>query len=470
MMKSTVFTLLLVILTACAGSEEATTERGSGYGYREGFPEMRVSAIGFFDDDDTPSIQVVADIVKGSLVYKSEDGLSIATATVSIQVVKLVDKSRTGVSTIQIPLTVEGLHGEMVRSSDIYTVVQTIPVSPGDFEILMTITDNASNQQTGRKATTTIPLASDSQIGMTSIRMYGTEHSIEDGVRLITTHDVQNRLKGLLFENQFLVPESIDSAIVAIRLIRYDSDVEAARQMAGIPINPGSIQYKGIETTGGKTVHTESAVLFGNDRPLLVRQILPIPEPGNYRLQISITQPDGTTETRAREFGVKSAWYPNVRSIREMAEPLVYLMNRKDYEAMLAIQDLDSLKKAVDAFWLTNIKSRSKAGQVIELYYSRVEEANKQFSNFKEGWKTDMGMVFILFGPPWYVENSLDSSIWYYTYNRNDARYMFRFYRPRVADSFYPYQHYILLRERYYHTVEYEMVENWKSGYVLTNQ
>jgi hypothetical protein len=105
---------------------------------------------------------------------------------------------------------------------------------------------------------------------------------------------------------------------------------------------------------------------------------------------------------------------------------------------------------------------------VVELYYSRVEEANKQFSNFKEGWKTDMGMVFILFGPPWYVENTLDTSLWSYTYNRNDIRYTFQFYRPRISNEFFPFQHYIMRRDQIYHNIMYERVQMWLSGQVLT--
>jgi GWxTD domain-containing protein len=36
----------------------------------------------------------------------------------------------------------------------------------------------------------------------------------------------------------------------------------------------------------------------------------------------------------------------------------------------------------------------------MEEYYSRVEYANKHFKHYIEGWRTDMGMVFIIFGPP----------------------------------------------------------------------
>jgi GWxTD domain-containing protein len=36
----------------------------------------------------------------------------------------------------------------------------------------------------------------------------------------------------------------------------------------------------------------------------------------------------------------------------------------------------------------------------MEKYYERVEYANKHFTHYIEGWRTDMGMVFIMFGSP----------------------------------------------------------------------
>lgn len=466
-MRRLISILFLTLMMACAGSEPTTVERGSGYGYREGFPEMRVSAIGYFSDDDSPAIQVVADIVKGSLVYKSDDGMSTATATLNIQVIRIENKNRTGVLSMQVPVSIEGRHEELVQSTEIHTVVQTVPVSAGEFEILMSITDNASNQQSTRKATTVIPEASSSRIGATSLRMYGIEGAIENGVVSITTHDIQNRFDGILFENQFLVPESLDSTEVTLTLHTFSADIEPARHMAGLPVTVGSIGYKGIEYDSAKPVRTETVRIGASDRPVTLRHTIPIPESGIYRMEVTVRQPDGTVEQRAREFGVRSAWYPNVRSIREMAEPLIYLMNKREYDQLMAIDDPAAMKQAVDEFWLKNIRNRSKAARVIELYYSRVEEANKQFSNFKEGWKTDMGMVYILFGPPWYVENSLDTSVWSYSYNRNDQRYAFQFVRPRIPDQYFPYQHFILRRNQIYHNIQYERIQMWLSGLVV---
>jgi hypothetical protein len=121
----------------------------------------------------------------------------------------------------------------------------------------------------------------------------------------------------------------------------------------------------------------------------------------------------------------------------------------------------------MDAFWLTNIPSRVRAARVINQYYTRVEEANKYFSNFKDGWKTDMGMIYILFGPPWYVEESLEYQVWFFSYNRNDPRTVFTFYRPKIQNTYFPFSHYILVRDRNYHSVEYQQVQSWLSGDIL---
>jgi len=96
-----------------------------------------------------------------------------------------------------------------------------------------------------------------------------------------------------------------------------------------------------------------------------------------------------------------------------------------------------------------------------------VEEANKQFSNFKEGWKTDLGMIYILFGPPWYVDDSLNRMRWSYSYNRNDPDYNYLFETPKLKSEFYPYQNYLLQRNQYYFNIEYQQTQLWLTGQIL---
>ncbi|MDP2807023.1 MAG: GWxTD domain-containing protein, partial [bacterium] len=71
-------------------------------------------------------------------------------------------------------------------------------------------------------------------------------------------------------------------------------------------------------------------------------------------------------------------------------------------------RELDSLRKAPPAlretlllsFWqLRDPDTTTAVNEFRDAYYDRVNYANEQFGSvFKPGWKSDMGMVYILFG------------------------------------------------------------------------
>ena len=58
--------------------------------------------------------------------------------------------------------------------------------------------------------------------------------------------------------------------------------------------------------------------------------------------------------------------------------------------------------------------------ELMNEYYKRVAFTVVQYSGFQDGWKTDMGMIYILFGPPDEKKRYSDYSnqkafeIWYY--------------------------------------------------------
>jgi GWxTD domain-containing protein len=191
---------------------------------------------------------------------------------------------------------------------------------------------------------------------------------------------------------------------------------------------------------------------------------------GNYRLEV-IAKSDRNEEIiRARDFGIKSAFYPSLKKPKDLAAPLQYLMNDKEFEELTSISDPDSLKSAIDRFWLSNIGNSSTAKSVISMFYERVEEANKQFSNFEEGWKTDPGMVYILFGPPWDFVRYNDRMVWSYSYNLDDPEKNFVFRQPKMKNKFYPFYNFILDRSIYLNSLEYKQKERWLSGSILTRQ
>ena len=53
--------------------------------------------------------------------------------------------------------------------------------------------------------------------------------------------------------------------------------------------------------------------------------------------------------------------------------------------------------------------------ELMDEYFSRVSYSNANFKGYTDGWKTDMGMIYILFGPPDDLETYNDPMTRYYS-------------------------------------------------------
>jgi GWxTD domain-containing protein len=445
-------------------------DRGAEVVYREGYPEIRVLASGLFDEDDIPGIDLYIDIIKGSLIYKSDNNLFSANVDITIQVYQIINNDKTLIQSRTDVVTVSDASSRVSESGEMAKLSQRIPLLPGRYEIIVSVVDRSSGNQSVGRTSTTIPNPLSDTIGVTDILLLGKSNKDDYGFVPITTYFVQARYDTLKFQLQVTRPFEEFETLIDMKLSTFLADTTHARELAAIQPSQGSIIYKGIEYANDKELFTSSRTLRSETGSVLIEYITPVPTNGNYRFEANISHGSSDILYKAREFNITTTNFPSVRNLQEFVQPLAYLMNRREYNELSRISSPDSLKDAIDVFWLSEMRNSNKARQVIELYYTRIEQANKQFSNFKEGWKTDMGMIFILFGPPYYVENNLDSSIWYYSYNRYDPRTTFRFVRPRISNQFFPYQHYILQRESYYHSIEYEKVQMWRSGHILNSQ
>ena len=93
--------------------------------------------------------------------------------------------------------------------------------------------------------------------------------------------------------------------------------------------------------------------------------------------------------------------------------------------------------KELESLFLSYWKERdptpnTSINELMEEYYIRVNYVNEYFNmSWREGWETDFGMIYILFGPPDQIErsNSVSTSssiyqIWYY--NRLNKQFVFK--------------------------------------------
>ena len=98
----------------------------------------------------------------------------------------------------------------------------------------------------------------------------------------------------------------------------------------------------------------------------------------------------------------------------------------------------DSLKNAIaledkkywfSRFWQENFPAPdSTKNPIQEEYFSRVRYANRKFYEGVEGWRTDRGRIYILYGQPNDIERSMDDMMRRYEiwiYHNLDRRYIF---------------------------------------------
>jgi GWxTD domain-containing protein len=147
---------------------------------------------------------------------------------------------------------------------------------------------------------------------------------------------------------------------------------------------------------------------------------------GMYHVKVDMEQEDGLT---LFNFG---GAFPDVKSPRELMEPLFYLATLAEYRDL---RTKANRKLAVDDYWLRLGNSIEKSRELVRIYYNRVIYSNLYFTSNKEGWKTDQGMIFILFGPPNRIQMTNSGESWYYYAKRKSKVVEFIFRREQDAFS-----------------------------------
>ncbi len=155
--------------------------------------------------------------------------------------------------------------------------------------------------------------------------------------------------------------------------------------------------------------------------------------------------------------------YPNLTSTESLIESIRYLTTRQEFDK---IMNSSNKKEAVDSFWLTMAGSRERGRTLIRSYYSRVQMANKLFTSYMEGWKTDRGLIYIIFGSPVSVYRNEKSESWNYSQSSFHGSLSFTFeklYNPFTDND------YKLRRSHYYEIPWYKAVDSWRDGRVVNN-
>jgi GWxTD domain-containing protein len=148
--------------------------------------------------------------------------------------------------------------------------------------------------------------------------------------------------------------------------------------------------------------------------------------------------------------------YPKITNHNEMLYPIRYLVSNTEYNA---ISGSDDLRSAIDRFWVSIAGDPIRAKSLVSRYYNNVQLSNIYFSSYKEGWKTDRGMIYTIFGAPDIVLFNDNIETWHYKDTWRIAELQFEF--KKMPHKFFE-NNYILVRKGEYRNPWYLGIDNWR--------
>jgi GWxTD domain-containing protein len=190
------------------------------------------------------------------------------------------------------------------------------------------------------------------------------------------------------------------------------------------------------------------------------------PNPGIYLCGVDSNLTDGFT------FFNFGPTYPEMTTPEAMIEPLAYLATENELNNMRTAQ---RPKVALDEFWIKCGGNVEKARELIRIYYTRVLYANYYFTSYKEGWRTERGMIYLIYGPPdkvykntegenWGYRKPVIRSSWGTRYKVSEEYLYFNF---KKKNSLFSDNDYFISRNENLVTFWEQAVAAWKKGIVF---
>jgi len=163
---------------------------------------------------------------------------------------------------------------------------------------------------------------------------------------------------------------------------------------------------------------------------------------------------EDTMAARGFSYRVVKENFPKFTKVDELVPPLILVTTPEEYND---INSANGEKSKFDKVILTITGDKDRAKNFMRDYFRRVELANIYFSSYKEGWKTDRGMVYLIFGTPDEVNRNNGNEIW----NYKDYNIKFTFVK---SGSVYDPENYVLLRSKQFTDTWFNMVDLWRKG------
>jgi len=162
-----------------------------------------------------------------------------------------------------------------------------------------------------------------------------------------------------------------------------------------------------------------------------------------------------TTAARGFSYRVVKENFPKFTKVDELVPPLILVTTPEEFTEL---NNAHGEKAKFDKVILNVTGDKDRAKSFMKNFFHNIELANIYFSSYKEGWKTDRGMLYLIFGLPDDVSKNSGNEIWTYK-NLNNTKFTFV-----KSGSVYDPENYVLLRDKRFTDTWFGIVDLWRKG------
>lgn len=290
--------------------------------------------------------------------------------------------------------------GQEYLSQNAQILTRNMFLPPGDYEVFVSVFEQSTKNKTEKKREVTVEDYSTPPLSISDV-MIVSRLSSNDGKKIITP-DVGRNVA------------AIDTFYLFYYVYKNNDDEK-------IELNCRILDPEKKEVYNKKEVlDVTSGISFQNQ----VFMAVPTAEFGYGKYTIEITAASNNYNSTT------DSWFENLsldfplpmKDIDILVEQLQYIAKGDEMDFIRdGKTDVEKQKRFLD-FWKKKDPSpNTKRNEVMQEYYRRITAANKFFGNvYTQGWRTDMGMVYVIFGEPNNIERhpyDMDSKpyeIWEY--------------------------------------------------------
>ena len=164
-----------------------------------------------------------------------------------------------------------------------------------------------------------------------------------------------------------------------------------------------------IITEDEKSLSNET--LFGASTEGVIKEVLKLLRPASsenrFKIQLLLEQGEKNSTT---DLVVESRWRgltSHISDVDDAIDQARYIASSKEYKKLRKAKK-GKKEEIFKEFWQKRDPSPdTRENELMDEYYRRVQYTNNKFGSWQNGWKTPMGMIFILFGPPDDIEINL---------------------------------------------------------------